>query len=142
MEFQYEFGENFVAKIRYSPLTRSPAVSLEWKDENETKYGLFLGMPDQEHAYVRRQIHHQCPECPCNDVYLAEHLAYTMEDNQISAAVNNDFNFGPGYEAAQQDRDRFKSLWNSAVETIIEDDIVPQFIRTLLTRENTHFQNS
>ena len=138
MEFQYEFGENFVAKIRYSPLTRSPAVSLEWKDENETKYGLFLGMPDQEHAYVRRRIHVQRPV----DEYLAEHLAYTMEDNQISAAVNNDFNFGRGYEAAQQDRDRFKSLWNSAVETIIEDDIVPQFIRTLLTRENTHFQNS
>ena len=139
MEFQYEFGENFVAKIRYSPLTRSPAVSLEWKDEeDETKFGLVLGMPDQEHAYVRRRIHVQRPV----DEYMAEHLAYTMEDNQISAAVNNDFNFGRGYEAAQQDRDRFKSLWNSAVETITEDDIVPQFIRTLLTQENTHFQNS
>ena len=142
MEFQYEFGEYFVAKIRYSPLTRSPAVSLEWKDEeDETKFGLVLGMLDQEHAYVRRQIRHQCPECPV-DVYLAEDLAYTMENNQISATVNNDFNFGPGYEAAQQDRDRFKSFWNEAVEEIIEDDDIPLFICTLLTQENTHFQNS
>ena len=138
MEFQYEFGENLVAKIRFSPLTRSPAVSLEWKDENETKYGLFLGMPDQDHAYVRRRIHVQRP----SDEYMAEHLAYTMENNQIFATVNNDFNFGRGYEAAQQDRDGFKSQWQVGVEKIIEDDMIPEFIRTLLTRENAHFQNS